>query len=262
MTTSEGTTPADADDGAVPAETGATANRVAGARPLPARNEPINDLMAFLDFVGRHPVGSTVSGQVEQFSSHGAYVDADGVRCYVPLRLMGHPPPRSARNVLKVGETREFVVVSFNPVRRGVDVALPEGVPEDLAAPVAAPPTVAPDAPADLTVPEERAVEPAAKRTRARKARATPVAPAAADVPAAAPGPGEASAEAVEPAELVPPVAHAEQPAPDLEPPEPIPLDVEPAVADEGRGLAVEPSEEVEMAPRVPLDVAAAAVTP
>ena len=35
-----------------------------------------------IEFVANYPVGSTVSGEVEQFSSHGAYVLAGGARCY------------------------------------------------------------------------------------------------------------------------------------------------------------------------------------
>ena len=49
----------------------------------------------FIEFVGKHPVGSTVEGVVETFSSHGAYVSAGGARCYVPLKLMGDPAPRA-----------------------------------------------------------------------------------------------------------------------------------------------------------------------
>ena len=38
------------------------------------RRGPVNDLLPFLDFVERHPVGSSVTGAVESYSSHGAYV--------------------------------------------------------------------------------------------------------------------------------------------------------------------------------------------
>jgi len=139
-----------------------TADRVEGARPLPSRNEPINELLPFLDFVGHHPIGSTIEASVEQYSSHGAYVDANGVRCYVPLRYMGDPPPRTARSALKPGETRQFVVVSFNPARRGIDVALPDGVPEDV--------TVRP-----LVSADDEAAKPApAKRARKAKKAAAP----------------------------------------------------------------------------------------
>ena len=109
---------------------GATAAAAGGsdARPagkVPGKHDPINELLPFLDFVERHPVGSTVEATVDAFSSHGAYVLAGEARCYVPLRHLGDPAPRSAREVLSLGEQRTFVVVSFNAQRRGIDVADP-----------------------------------------------------------------------------------------------------------------------------------------
>lgn len=87
--------------------------------------EPINEPMPFIDFVAAHPVGSTVQGVVERFASHGAYVLVDECRCYLGLKSMGDPSPRSAREVLTVGETRSFVVQSIDAPRRGIDLALP-----------------------------------------------------------------------------------------------------------------------------------------
>jgi hypothetical protein len=86
--------------------------------------EPANDPLPFIEFVAKHPVGSTLEGLVETFSSHGAYVQAGGARCYVPLKLMGDPAPRAAREVMKVGETRRFAVHSLDTPRRGIDLAL------------------------------------------------------------------------------------------------------------------------------------------
>jgi hypothetical protein len=98
-------------------------------RRTPAKpGEPLNELLPFLDFVAVHPVGSEVDGEVESFSSHGAYATVDDIRCYVPLKAMGEPPPLRARDVLSVGETRAFVVTSVDAPRRGVDLALPTGV--------------------------------------------------------------------------------------------------------------------------------------
>ena len=76
--------------------------RSSGAPP----SEPVNEPLAFIDFVGQHPLGSQVEGEVEEFTSHGAFVQIDGVRCYLPLTGMGDPPPRSARSFLTKGETR------------------------------------------------------------------------------------------------------------------------------------------------------------
>ena len=92
--------------------------------------DALNPLLAFVEFVAHHPVGSPVDASVESFSSHGAYVVADGVRCYVPLRFLGKPAPRSAREVLALGENRSFTVVSIAAGRRGVDLALPGFEPE------------------------------------------------------------------------------------------------------------------------------------
>ena len=44
---------------------------------------------------------------------------------YVPLRLMADPPPRSAREFMKVGESVTLVVESFAPARRSIDLAVP-----------------------------------------------------------------------------------------------------------------------------------------
>ena len=92
--------------------------------------EPLNAPMPFIEFIAAHPVGSEVDGEVSRFSSHGAYVDIDGAQCYVPLKSMGDPPPRRARDVLTLGETRRFVVQSFDTPRRGIDLALSGDAPE------------------------------------------------------------------------------------------------------------------------------------
>ena len=87
--------------------------------------DPVNDPVAFLHFVSDHPVGSTVEGVVDRFSSHGAYVNVGGAQGYVPLRLMADPAPTSAKQFLTVGETRPFVVDAFDTPRRSIDLALP-----------------------------------------------------------------------------------------------------------------------------------------
>jgi len=96
----------------------------AEARRAAANLEPVNDPLPFIEFVANHPVGSIVEGQVEQFASHGAYVSASGARCYVGLKFMGDPAPRSAKDVLTLGETRPFAVHAFDTPRRGIDLAL------------------------------------------------------------------------------------------------------------------------------------------
>lgn len=90
-----------------------------------APSEPLNEPLPFLTFVSNHPLGTQLEGEVEEFSSHGAFVQADDVRCYVPLSALGSPPPRAAREVLNRGERRKFVVQALDPQRRGIELALP-----------------------------------------------------------------------------------------------------------------------------------------
>ena len=98
--------------------------RSGGGRSTAA--EPVNAPLPFIEFVAEHPVGAEVEAEVAEFSSHGAYVLVGSLRCYAPLKLLGDPAPRSAREVLTRGETRTFVVHAIHAARRGVDVALPE----------------------------------------------------------------------------------------------------------------------------------------
>jgi len=93
-----------------------------GSRPA----EPVNEAQPFLDFIAAHPLGTIVEGEVETFTSHGAFVMAGVARCYVPISALGDPPPRAARDVLNRGERREFVVQALDPQRRGIELALPE----------------------------------------------------------------------------------------------------------------------------------------
>ena len=112
--------------------TGASDEAASGRRRRGAGNgggggvEPYNDPLPFIEFVSSHPIGSEVQGEVERFASHGAYVLADGARCYLPLKSLGDPAPRSAREVLSFGETYTFVVQAFDTPRRGVDLTMPD----------------------------------------------------------------------------------------------------------------------------------------
>jgi len=93
-------------------------------RPSKKPAEPLNEPLPFIEFVAAHPIGSTLEGEVETFSSHGAYVQAGGARCYVPLKLMGDPPPKRARDLMTIGERRLFAVHSLDTPRRGIDLAM------------------------------------------------------------------------------------------------------------------------------------------
>ena len=64
------------------------------------------------------------------FTSHGAMVDVSlpgggALHCYIPLTAMGTPPPTKARQVLKKGELRPFVLAGLDPPRRVAELALP-----------------------------------------------------------------------------------------------------------------------------------------
>ena len=86
--------------------------------------------MAFINFVANFPVGGTLEGEVVSFTSHGAMVDVtlpEGgeLHCYIPLSAMGNPAPTKAREVLRKGEGRSFVLAGLDPPRRVAELALP-----------------------------------------------------------------------------------------------------------------------------------------
>ncbi len=85
----------------------------------------VNDPLTFISFIADHPLGTTVDGTVQSYTSHGAVVMMGNAQGYVPLANLADPPPRSAREILKRGEHRKFVVKALDPMRRGVELALP-----------------------------------------------------------------------------------------------------------------------------------------
>ena len=141
----------------------ATASKVAAAAPAPGSRTAVNDLLPFLDFVERHPVGTACTVVIESYASHGAYARSGDVLVYLPLRLMGDPQPRSARTAVTIGEAISVVIVGYVPERRSIDAALPSA--SDAAA---------------RTVAAPAAVEPAPTKRRGRAAK--PNEPAAAEV--------------------------------------------------------------------------------
>jgi hypothetical protein len=107
------------------AQLSASEQRKKRSAPPPAVNEPLD----FINFVAAFAVGSTINGEVVSFTSHGAMVDvplpSGGVlHCYIPLSAMGTPPPTKARQVLKNGEVRPFVLAGLDPPRRVAELAL------------------------------------------------------------------------------------------------------------------------------------------
>ncbi len=103
---------------------------------VPKGAEPVNELIPFLEFAERHPLGSVLEAVIDSYSSHGAYAKIDDVLVYLPLRLMGPTPPNKARDVVGVGQRVSVEVHQFSPGRRSIDVALVgviEGAPDDVA---------------------------------------------------------------------------------------------------------------------------------
>ena len=134
--------------------------------------EAINEPLPFITFIADHPLGTEVEGQVEGFTSHGAFVIAGGARCYAPVSALGDPPPRSAKEVLTKGETRTFVIQALDPPRRGIELALP-----GLAKVAGAPTDETVEAEIDVGAQPVSEVEPEApaKPRRGRKKAAAPV---------------------------------------------------------------------------------------
>ncbi|HEY3703303.1 MAG TPA: S1 RNA-binding domain-containing protein, partial [Acidimicrobiales bacterium] len=94
-----------------------------GSGPPP---QAVNDPLTFIRFIADHPLGQLVEGEVESFTSHGAFVRVEDAQAYVPVSGLGDPPQRSARRALRRGERRPFVLQALDPQRRGVELALPE----------------------------------------------------------------------------------------------------------------------------------------
>ncbi|MGH9076853.1 MAG: NYN domain-containing protein, partial [Acidimicrobiales bacterium] len=149
--------------------------------------DPLNEPLTFITFIAGHPLGTEVSGLIESFSSHGAFVTSAGTRCYVPLSAMGNPPPRAAREVLTRGEERQFVVQALDPLRRGVELALP-GFARLAGAPT--------DETVEAEISPEQDVEPETSPAPKRRSRARVPAAPPQDPPVVLPAPEPAAAEA------------------------------------------------------------------
>ena len=139
-----------------------------------ARTKPttaVNDLTPFLEFVEKYKIGSKVKGTVEIYSAHGVYVRIGNVLGYLPLRLMSNPPPRSAREFVKIGQQVSLVVSSFTASRRSIDVGIvgPVTQVKKTAAAVAAVVTSAPAAPTKRAKKQKK--RPAAVQTRPAQAQ-------------------------------------------------------------------------------------------
>lgn len=152
--------------------------RVQPAKPKPAAattspsgdSRAVNDVLPFLAFVEKHPVGSKVKCLVDSYSAHGAYVSVDGIKAYAPLRLLGSPQPRSARDALKLGQVVQLVIAGYTPSRRSVEVGVVEAVKVAIPAKATAPVTPVAKKQAKKTAPAKKVV---AKKAVAKKSPAT-----------------------------------------------------------------------------------------
>jgi Zc3h12a-like Ribonuclease NYN domain len=163
--------------------------------PPPAVNEPLT----FINFVAAFPVGSTIDGEVVSFTSHGAMVDVllpggGAMHCYIPLTAMGTPPPTKARQVLKKGEVRPFVLAGLDPPRRVAELAIDQS--ESASAPPAEKPAATKKAagPTAKRAPTTKTA-PSSKKAAAKKAAAPAKKAAKKAVAAAKKAPKKAAAK-------------------------------------------------------------------
>ena len=111
--------------------------RKAAARPArtaePTRTSSMaNEVMPYLSFVEKHPIGTKVKAVVESYGANGITVKVGEISGYVSLRNMSTPPPRSARDMFKIGETVALMISGYTPSRRSVDLGVPDVVAESL----------------------------------------------------------------------------------------------------------------------------------
>jgi len=161
-----------------------------GARvnPAPAgRVRMANEVMPYLAFVEKNPVGTTVNAEITEYNSNGLTVTIGDINGYMPLRNVSAPPPRSAREAFKLGDKVALVVVGYTASRRSVDLAVPGVVKVEPAAKKApARKTPAKKATAEKTPVRKAAAEKApAEKAPARKTAAAKKTPAAKKAPAA-----------------------------------------------------------------------------
>ena len=141
------------------------------APPPSVKAKMANELMPYLQFVEKHPVGSKVKAVVESYAANGITALIGDISGYVPLRNMANPQPRSARDIFTIGDSVTLTVVGYTPARRSVDLAVPGVV--DAAAKPAGKPTVAKKvAPVKKTAVAKK-VAPVKKAAPAKKAVAT-----------------------------------------------------------------------------------------
>jgi len=93
--------------------------------PPSAKAKMANELMPYLQFVEKHPVGSKVKAVVDSYAANGITALIGDISGYVPLRNMATPQPRSARDIFTIGDSVTLTIVGYTPARRSVDLAVP-----------------------------------------------------------------------------------------------------------------------------------------
>ena len=105
---------------------GRSSDSKSSTKPSSSKTDTANTPDQFLRFVTRHSIGDTVVGTVDEFSSHGCYLQIASARVYLPSKAMGDPPPSRARDVVSVGQKVRVRVESLDADRRGINVELIE----------------------------------------------------------------------------------------------------------------------------------------
>ena len=158
------------------------------SKPMPVPRTPppgtrvrmANEVMPYLAFVEKNPVGTTVNAIVTEHNANGLTVSMGAINGYIPLRNVSTPPPRSAREAFALGDKVSLVIVGYTASRRSVDLAVPgvvkvdppakkvpaKKVPAKKAAPAAK------KVPAKKAVPVAKKAVPAVKKVAAKKAPA------------------------------------------------------------------------------------------
>lgn len=94
------------------------------------QEKPTNtdDVMAYLSFVEKHPVGAVVKGIVDGYSANGVIIKIGDIRGYAPLRLLGNPTPRRPRDVFEMGQSVTLMIAGYTASRRSVDLGITDVV--------------------------------------------------------------------------------------------------------------------------------------
>lgn len=110
-----------------------TKTRAPKSDQIQARPTNTADVMAYLTFVEKHPVGAVVKGVVDGFAANGVIVKVGEIRGYAPLRLLGNPAPRRPRDVFAMGESVTLMIAGYTAARRSVDLGISDVVSTMLA---------------------------------------------------------------------------------------------------------------------------------